>query len=47
VQDPRKGGYFGNEVAGPVFNKIMKFALQTLKIPPDGAKRPDVRLTAP
>ncbi len=47
VQDPRKGGYFGNEVAGPVFNKIMKFALQTLKIAPDGAKRPDVRLTAP
>jgi hypothetical protein len=25
----------------------MNFALQTLKIPPDGAKRPDVRLTAP
>jgi hypothetical protein len=34
-------------VAGPVFNKIMKFALETLKIAPDGAKRPDVRLTAP
>jgi cell division protein FtsI (penicillin-binding protein 3) len=47
VQNPRKGGYFGNEVAGPVFNKIMKFALETLKIAPDGAKRPDVRLTAP
>ena len=47
VQNPRKGGYFGNEVAGPVFNKIMNFALRTLKIAPDGAKRPDVRLTAP
>lgn len=47
VQNPRKGGYFGNEVAGPVFNKIMKFALETLRIAPDGAKRPDVRLTAP
>jgi hypothetical protein len=34
-------------VAGPVFYKIMKFALQTMKIPPDGAKRPDVPLTAP
>jgi len=25
---------------------VMKFALQTLKIPPDGGKRPNVRLTA-
>lgn len=47
VQNPRKGGYYGNGVAGPVFYKIMKFALATLKIPPDGAKRPHVRLTAP
>jgi cell division protein FtsI (penicillin-binding protein 3) len=47
VQNPRKGGYYGDAVAGPVFYKIMNFALQTLKIPPDGAKRPDVRLTAP
>jgi cell division protein FtsI (penicillin-binding protein 3) len=47
VQNPRIGGYYGNEVAGPVFYKVMKFALETLKIPPDGAKRPDVRLTAP
>lgn len=47
VQNPRRGGYFGNMVAGPVFYHVMKFALQTLKIPPDGAKRPGVRLTAP
>jgi len=47
VQNPRKGGYYGNGVAGPVFYKVMKFALQSLQIPPDGAKRPDVRLTAP
>jgi len=26
---------------------VMKFALQTLKIPPDNGKRPNVRLTAP
>jgi hypothetical protein len=25
----------------------MKFALQTLKIPPDHGQRPNVRLTAP
>jgi cell division protein FtsI (penicillin-binding protein 3) len=47
VQNPRKGGYYGNVIAGPVFYKVMKFALQSLKIPPDGAKRPHVRLTAP
>ncbi len=47
VQNPRKGGYFGDMVAGPVFYKIMKFALQTMKIPPDGTKRPNVRLTGP
>jgi hypothetical protein len=26
---------------------VMEFALRTLKIPPDGGKRPNVRLTAP
>ncbi|HEY9244636.1 MAG TPA: penicillin-binding protein 2 [Streptosporangiaceae bacterium] len=45
VQNPRKGSYFGIEVAGPVFNKVMEFALRTLKIPPDGNHRPQVRLT--
>jgi cell division protein FtsI (penicillin-binding protein 3) len=47
VQNPKRGSYFGNAVAGPVFYHVMKFALQTLKIPPDRAKRPNVRLTAP
>ena len=47
VQNPRKGGYFGIQVAGPVFYKVMNFALRTMKIPPDHAQRPNVRLTAP
>jgi len=47
VQDPTRGGYFGDQIAGPVFYKVAKFALQTLQIPPDGAKRPYVRLMAP
>jgi cell division protein FtsI (penicillin-binding protein 3) len=47
VQNPRKGGYYGSEVAGPVFGKVMKFALTALHIPPEGGKRPNVRLTAP
>jgi cell division protein FtsI (penicillin-binding protein 3) len=47
LQDPKSGSYFGIAVAGPVFYHVMKFALQTMKIPPDGGGRPYVRLTAP
>jgi len=47
LQNPKSGDYFGNAVAGPVFYHVMKFALQTLKIPPDHGQRPNVRLTAP
>jgi cell division protein FtsI (penicillin-binding protein 3) len=47
VQDPTKGGYFGDEVAGPVFYRVARFALQTLRIPPDNAKRPRMRLVVP
>ncbi len=47
VQDPTRGGYFGDQIAGPVFYHVAKFVLQTLRIPPDGAKRPYVRLMAP
>jgi cell division protein FtsI (penicillin-binding protein 3) len=46
VQDPTKGGYYGDQIAGPVFYHVAKFALQTMRIPPDGAKRPYVRLMA-
>jgi cell division protein FtsI (penicillin-binding protein 3) len=47
VQNPRKGGHFGAVVAGPVFYQVMKDALATLQIPPDGATPPNVRLIAP
>ena len=47
VQDPTKGGYYGDQIAGPVFYHVAKFALQTMRIPPDGAKRPYVRLMRP
>jgi cell division protein FtsI (penicillin-binding protein 3) len=48
VQDPnQKYGYFGDVVAGPVFYQVMKFALMTLQIPPDGLSVPYVRLNAP
>jgi len=47
VQHPRKGGHFGDVIAGPVFYQVMKDALATLQIPPDGARPAKVRLTAP
>lgn len=48
VQDPRKKyGYFGDVVAGPVFYNVMRFAVQTLQIPPDDPVAPYVRLNAP
>ncbi|WP_405807300.1 peptidoglycan D,D-transpeptidase FtsI family protein [Streptomyces sp. NBC_01187] len=37
VQNPKKGSYFGSDVCGPVYKKVMKFALKTLQIPPTGA----------
>jgi cell division protein FtsI (penicillin-binding protein 3) len=48
VQDPQsKTAYFGDMVAGPVFYGVMKFALQTLQIPPQpGLVAPYVRLNA-
>ena len=45
LQDPRNGAYFGIDVAGPVFNAVMKFALASMKIPPDGGHVPAVPLT--
>jgi cell division protein FtsI (penicillin-binding protein 3) len=48
VQNPDpKFGHFGAAVAGPVFDQVIKFAVQTLQIPPDGARVPNVRLIAP
>jgi len=47
VQHPRKGGHFGDVIAGPVFYQVTKDALATLQIPPDGATPAKVRLTAP
>jgi len=47
VQHPRRDGYYGIDVAGPVFYQVMKEALAILKIPPDGATPAKLRLTAP
>jgi cell division protein FtsI (penicillin-binding protein 3) len=46
VQNPRKGGYYGDVVAGPVFYQVMNDALAELHVPPDGAIPAKVRLNA-
>lgn len=35
IRDPRKGGYLGGDVAGPVFSKVMGASLRILDIAPD------------
>jgi cell division protein FtsI (penicillin-binding protein 3) len=35
VDDPASGGYFGGQVAAPVFSRVMAGALRLLNIPPD------------
>jgi cell division protein FtsI (penicillin-binding protein 3) len=47
VQNPRKGGYYGDVIAGPVFYQVAEDALAALDIPPDGAVPAKVRLNAP
>ena len=44
IQNPRRG-HFGGVLAGPVFKKVMSFALQDQRIPPTGSRSPHMRLT--
>lgn len=37
IQNPTKGGYFGGQICGPIYKKVMEFALKTLQVPPTGA----------
>ncbi|MEU8570537.1 penicillin-binding protein 2, partial [Streptomyces pathocidini] len=38
VQNPTRGSYYGGQVCGPVYKRVMEFALKTLQVPPTGAK---------
>ena len=38
LDEPSNGEYFGGQVAGPVFSKVMAGALRLLDIPPDNLK---------
>ena len=44
LQDP-KNGHYGSVLAGPVFNQVMTYALQELRIPPSGTKSPVIPTT--
>ncbi|MGC0341459.1 cell division protein FtsI (penicillin-binding protein 3) [Streptomyces sp. SLBN-8D4] len=38
IQNATSGSYFGGQICGPVYKKVMEFALKTLQVPPTGAK---------
>ncbi|AVH97914.1 cell division protein [Streptomyces cinereoruber] len=42
IQNPTKGSYFGGQICGPIYKKVMEFALKTLHIAPTGS--PPARL---
>ena len=42
--DRPQSGIYGGSLAGPVFKKVTSFALQQLRIPPTGLKKPKLRL---
>ncbi|AZK93654.1 cell division protein [Streptomyces tsukubensis] len=38
IQNPTRGSYFGGQICGPIYQKVMAFALKTLQVPPTGAE---------
>ncbi|WP_326649349.1 MULTISPECIES: penicillin-binding protein 2 [unclassified Streptomyces] len=36
IQNPTKGSYFGGQICGPIYRKVMEFALKTLQVAPTG-----------
>ncbi|OAA28658.1 peptidoglycan synthetase FtsI [Frankia sp. EI5c] len=38
LDHPQKGGYYGGQIAAPVFAKVMSFALTSLGVPPPGTQ---------
>ncbi len=36
IQNPTEGSYFGGQICGPIYKKVMEFALKTLQTPPSG-----------
>ena len=46
IDDPRGEKYYGGQVAGPVFAKVMSGALRLLNIAPDNMEKDGIRLAA-
>ncbi|MEU4078401.1 cell division protein [Streptomyces venezuelae] len=38
IQNPTKGSYFGGQLCGPIYKKVMEFALKTLHVAPTGSQ---------
>ncbi|MEC4017957.1 peptidoglycan D,D-transpeptidase FtsI family protein [Streptomyces sp. H27-D2] len=36
IQNPTRGSYFGGQICGPIYKKVMEFALKTLQVAPTG-----------
>ncbi|AKH81928.1 cell division protein [Streptomyces sp. CNQ-509] len=45
IQNPTEGSYFGGQICGPVYKKVMEFALKTLQVPPTGVEPPPMPVT--
>ena len=38
IQNATRGSYFGGQICGPIYKKVLEFALKTLQVPPTGAE---------
>ncbi|MFI5755313.1 peptidoglycan D,D-transpeptidase FtsI family protein [Streptomyces sp. NPDC051569] len=38
IQNPTRGSYFGGQICGPIYKKVMEFALKTLQVAPTGSE---------
>lgn len=45
IQNPTSGSHFGGSTCGPVYKKVMEFALKTLQTPPTGKKADPLPVT--
>ncbi|MFD5496605.1 peptidoglycan D,D-transpeptidase FtsI family protein [Streptomyces sp. NPDC127091] len=45
IQNATEGSYFGGQICGPVYKKVMEFALKTLQVPPTGAEPANLPVT--
>ncbi len=45
IQNPTKGSYFGGQICGPIYKKVMEFALKTQHVAPTGKQPPRMPVT--